>query len=187
MMVMTAKVNMKKVMMALAAVAAVILALILLLDGNKEAKPETSQTTGASQPSAGSNDSRVQFLKDYGWEVTPSPTESSQVKIPTESSPVFDRYNTLQKSQGYVLSQFAGKNVMRYVYRINNLPGATGDVYATLLVYKNEIIGGDVTDTSVGGKIRGFKMPQTTAPLTQPTTPAATAQHSSSESSAPAA
>ena len=39
MMVMTAKVNMKKVMMALAAVAAVILALILLLDGNKEAKP----------------------------------------------------------------------------------------------------------------------------------------------------
>ena len=90
MMVMTAKVNMKKVMMALAAVAAVILALILLLDGNKEAKPETSQTTGASQPSAGSNDSRVQFLKDYGWEVTPSPTESSQVKIPTESSPVFE-------------------------------------------------------------------------------------------------
>ena len=187
MMVMTAKVNMKKIMMALAAVAAGILALILLLGGNEEAKPETSQTTGASTPSVGSNDSRVQFLKNYGWEVTPSPTESSQVKIPTESSPVFDRYNTLQKSQGYDLSQFAGKNVMRYVYRINNLPGATGDVYATLLVYKNEIIGGDVTDTSVGGKIRGFKMPETTAPLTQPTAPAATAQQHSSESSAPGA
>ena len=79
MMVMTAKVNMKKIMMALAAVAAVILALILLLG---EAKPETSQTTGASAPSVGSNDSRVQFLKNYGWEVTPSPTESSQEEDP---------------------------------------------------------------------------------------------------------
>ena len=58
MMVMTAKVNMKKVMMALAAVAAVILALSLLLDGNKEAKPETSQTTGASQPATRASDAR---------------------------------------------------------------------------------------------------------------------------------
>lgn len=187
MMVMTAKVDMKKIMVALAAVAAVILALILLLGGDGGGEPEGSQTTGASAPAVGSNDSRVQFLSGYGWEVTSSPTESSQVKIPTESSPVFDRYNTLQKSQGYDLSQFAGKNVMRYVYRINNLPGATGDVYATLLVYKNEIIGGDVTDTSVGGKIRGFKMPENTAPVTQPTLPAATAQEQTTASSAPTA
>ena len=36
--------------------------------------------------------------------------ESSQVKIPKESSEVFDRYNTLQKGQGYDLSAFAGKS-----------------------------------------------------------------------------
>ncbi len=174
MMVMTAKVDMKKVMLALAAVAALVLALILLLGG----KNDTAQT-GA--PAVGSNDQRVKFLTDLGWDVTTSPIESSQVKIPDASSQVFDRYNALQKSQGYDLSQYAGKKVMRYVYKINNYPGATEPVYATLLVSKNEIIGGDITNTAADGRIQGFKPAQqpgasapteTTAPQTT-TVPAA--------------
>ena len=163
MMVMTAKVNLKKIMLILGAIAAVLLALILLLgDGNSD--------TPTAAPTVSGNDSRVQFLKNYGWEVSTSPAESSQVRIPQESSPVFDRYNTLQKGQGYDLSTYAGKNVMRYVYQINNYPGATAPVYATLLVHKNQVIGGDVTDTAAGGKIRGFKMPESTTPSTAATT-----------------
>ena len=99
-------------------------------------------------------------MKSFGWEVTTSPVESSQVKIPSEPSEVFARYNSLQKSQGYDLSAFAGKTVMRYVYRINNYPGATEPVYATVLVYKNQVIGGDVTDTAAKGVVRGFAMPK---------------------------
>ena len=62
---------------------------------------------------------------------------------------------------------------MRYVYKITNFPGATEPVYATLLVYKNQIIGGDITDTSAKGVIQGFKMqennsPVQTTPVTQP-------------------
>ena len=156
MMVMTAKVDFKKIMLALAAAAALILALILLLGGN-----ETTQTA-APAPSA--NDGRVKFLRDFGWDVTTSPTESGRVRIPEQPGEVFDRYNALQKGQGYDLSNYAGKTVMRYVYKINNYPGATEPVYATLLVYKNQIIGGDVTDTAAKGHIRGFKMPESTAP-----------------------
>lgn len=167
MMVMTAKVDMKKVMLALAAVAALVLSLILLLGGGGD----TAQT---SAPAASSNDDRVKFLTDFGWDVTTSPVESSQVKIPDQSSEVFDRYNALQKGQGYDLSKFAGKKVMRYVYKINNYPGATEPVYATLLVYKNEIIGGDVTDTAAKGKIRGFKMPEATASTPTTTAPSET-------------
>ena len=88
------------------------------------------------------------------------------MKIPKESSDVYDRYNALQKSQGYDLSQFAGKTVMRYVYQIQNYPGATEPVYATLLIYKNQVIGGDVTNTAPGGTVQGFRMPKDTA--TQP-------------------
>ncbi len=157
MMVMTAKVDFKKIMLALTAVAALILALILLVGG--EQQPTATQTAA---PTATSNDGRVKFLTDFGWDVTTSPVESGQVKIPEETSEVFDRYNRLQKGQGYDLSKYAGKNVMRYVYKINNYPGATEPVYATLLVYKNEIIGGDVTDTAAKGHIRGFKMPEAT-------------------------
>ena len=152
MFVMTAKVDMKKILLGLAAAAALIIALVMFFSGGDEATP-TANLTPAT------NDGRVKFLSDFGWDVTVSPTESGQVKIPESSSDVFNRYNALQKSQGYDLSQYAGKTVMRYVYKINNYPGATDPVYATLLVYKDQVIGGDVTDTSAKGVIRGFKMP----------------------------
>ena len=128
-----------------------ILTLILLFGGN-----DSTQTAASS---VSNNDGRVKFLTDMGWQVSTSPVESSQVKIPSEQTEVYSRYNSLQKSQGYDLSQYAGKTVMRYVYKINNYPDATEPVYATLLVYKNQVIGGDVTDTSAKGVVRTFKMP----------------------------
>ena len=166
MMVMTTKVDLKKIGILLAAVAAVILAIILLF-GGKESTP-----TGTSAVS--NNDARVKFLTDFGWQVSASPAESSQVKIPQEQGEVFSRYNALQKSQGYDLSQYAGKNVMRYVYKINNYPDATDPVYATVLVYKNQVIGGDITNTAAQGVSQGFKkqptpevtVPETTVPMT---------------------
>ena len=163
MMVMTAKVDFKKILLGLAAAAALLLTLILLFGGG--------DTTQTAAPALSGNDARVKFLTDFGWEVTTSPVESSQVKIPSETTEVFDRYNALQKSQGYDLSQYAGKKVMRYVYKVGNYPGATEPVYATLLVYKNQVIGGDVTDTAAKGQIRPFKMPEnTTSAPTQATT-----------------
>lgn len=164
-MVMTAKVDMKKILIGLAAAAGIIIALILLLGGG-----ESSTATGA--PAISDNDARVKFLTDLGWQVSTSPTESSQVRIPTEQSELYTRYNALQKSQGYDLTQYAGKTVMRYVYKVNNFPGATDPVYATLLVYKNQIIGGDITNTAPKGIIQGLKKQNTDNPgdATQPST-----------------
>ena len=152
MLVMTAKVDKKKIAIILAGIIVAIAALILLLG------PGDSTPTSAAV-SVSNNDDRVKFLSGFGWDVTTSPVESSQVRIPEKSSEVFDRYNALQKSQGYDLSAYAGQTVMRYVYKINNYPGATEPVYATLLISKNQVIGGDVTDTAAKGVVRGFKMP----------------------------
>ena len=162
MLVMTAKVDKKKIIMILAAVLVAVVGLVMLLGGGK-----SSPTVSAG---VANNDARVAFLKSFGWDVTTSPVESGQVRIPEDTNGVFDRYNALQKSQGYDLSKFAGKTVMRYVYKVNNYPGAKEPVYATLLVYKNQVIGGDVTDTSAKGTIRGFKMPQE-SPKVEATTP----------------
>lgn len=150
MMMMTAKVDIKKLLIILGIVAAVILGIIAIFGGG---------STETAAP-VSDNDARVKFLKDAGWEVSTSPTQSSQVKIPEEPSDVFSRYNALQKSQGYDLEQYAGKTVMRYVYKVNNYPDATDPVYATVLVYKGQIIGGDVTNTSPGGKIHSFQKPE---------------------------
>lgn len=151
MLVMTAKVDKTKIFFILAGIAVAIIGLILLLGGGKDTVTTASVT---------SNDDRVQFLSNYGWEITTSPVESCQVRIPADSSEVFDRYNTLQKSMGYDLSDYAGTTVMRYVYEVKNYPGATEPVYATLLISKNQVIGGDVTDTAAKGAIRSFTMPK---------------------------
>ena len=164
MFVMTAKVDKKKIAIVVAAIVVVIAALVLLLSGGESA-PTSAPTNVVN------NDDRVNFLTGFGWEVTTSPVESNQVRIPDKTSEVFERYNALQKSQGYDLSNYAGTTVMRYVYKINNYPGATEPVYATLLICKNQIIGGDITDTSAKGVIRGFKMPGSSVPgTTVPTT-----------------
>ncbi len=152
MFVMTTKVNKKKIAVILGAVAAFIAVLVLLLSGRQ------SVSTGADL-SISSNDDRIRFLASFGWEVVTSPAETSQVRIPAESSAVFDRYNALQKAMGYDLAPYAGKTVMRYVYTIKNYPGATEPVYATILIANNQVIGGDITDTAATGKIQGFALP----------------------------
>lgn len=151
MLVMTAKVDKKKIAIILGAIVLAVIGLVALL-GRGDSVP-----TGSI--SVASNEDRVNFLSSFGWEVTNSPVESSQVRIPENRTEVFDRYNALQKSQGYDLSTHAGDTVMRYVYQINNYPGATEPVYATILISKNQVIGGDITDTAARGVIRGFKMP----------------------------
>ena len=151
MMFMTARVDLKKILIILGILAGLIAGALWLLDSGEDVS-----TAG---PSVATNEGRVEFLKSFGWEVAPSPVESSQVKIPKESTEIFDRYNNLQKSQGYDLTRYAGKHVMRFVYKVTNYPGATEPVYATLLIYKNQVIGGDITDTAAKGQIRGFKMP----------------------------
>ena len=166
MMVMTAKVDFKKIAVILAAAVGIILALILLLGGGGDTEPAAAATVS-------NNDARVKFLKELGWEVSASPVESGQVKIPEVQSELYSRYNALQKSQGYDLSQYAGKTVMRYVYKVNNYPNATEPVYATLLIHKNQVIGGDITDTAARGMIRGLRT-QTPGTATTPTLPSVT-------------
>ncbi len=149
MLILTTKVDKPKLTLAAIAVIAAILLLLALTGGD-------SAPAAAMDRAADTNDARVKFLTDLGWEITASPTESAEVRIPTKSDEVFDRYNELQKSQGYDLSKYAGKKVMRYVYQVENFPGAKEPVYATVLVYKDKIIGGDITDTTPGGKVQGF-------------------------------
>ncbi len=151
MLVMTAKVDKKKIAIILAGIVAIIAALVLLFGGGDSSTPTVSTVS--------SNDDRVQFLASHGWEVVTSPVQTSQVRIPAEANEVFQRYNALQKSMGYDLSEFAGKTVMRYVYTVKNYPGATEPVYATILISNNQVIGGDVTDTAATGVIRGFEKP----------------------------
>ena len=51
------------------------------------------------------NDDRLAFLSQFGWEVEPTPEEQN-VTIPGEFDRVFVSYNELQKQQGLDLSKY---------------------------------------------------------------------------------
>jgi hypothetical protein len=101
-----------------------------------------------------SNDDRINFLKQFGWETDPEPTETVKATLPTSFDKIFIGYNELQKQQGLDLSKYKGKSVTRYTYKINNFNGYDGTVYANVIVYRGKVVGGDVCS----GDLNGFVM-----------------------------
>ena len=153
MFVITTKVSKTKI----AAAVTVLIALVVLAAIAYAAKSDPPEQEA---PSAETNDGRIAFLARYGWNVNAEPVQTMPVTIPDRDSEAFSRYNALQKSQGFDLTALAGKKAVRYVYEILNYPDATQPVYATIFVYDGKVVGGDVTDSSPGGKMHGFKLPQ---------------------------
>ena len=103
------------------------------------------------------NENRLSFLGQFGWEAKKEPVNSVETTIPSEFDSVFSGYNEIQKKQGLDLSDYKGKKVMKYTYEITNYPGYDGRVYANILVYRNRVIGGDICSAEITGFIHGFE------------------------------
>lgn len=151
MFVITTKVSKTKI----AAVATLVIAAIVLAAIVAAAKNGKTETL--DQRNGETNEERAAFLSECGWQVNAEPVQTQSVKIPAEDSEVFRRYNELQQSQGFDLTEYAGKTALRYVYEVLNYPEADGPVYATVFVLDGKIIGGDVTDTGANGKMQGLR------------------------------
>lgn len=168
MVIMTAKLSKRKrIAIVLLLVLAVIVACVCIgraSNGETETPPQTGEET--QMAAIKTNEDRVAFLKSFGWEISTEPVQTQQVRVPTDPSEVFLRYNELQKSQGYDLMALAGKTLGRYVYEVLNYPDANGGgtYYATLLVYDNAVVGGDVCSSAKGGVMQGLKMPEASKP-----------------------
>ena len=105
------------------------------------------------------NDDRIEFLRQFGWEVSSEAVEGEQVTIPSDFDKVFAGYNEIQRRQGLDLSKYKGKTMMRYTYDVKNYKGYEGRVQVNLLVYKGKVVGGDVCSADVNGFIHGFEAP----------------------------
>lgn len=156
MVVMTAKLSKGKLVAILMIVVVIVALLVSLCTGAKKSG-ETAEATVRS------NDERVSYLKSLGWEVDPDPVETQEVRVPEELPEVLVRYNELQKSQGYDLRAYGGKTLKRFVYEIENYPDPADSYFATLLVYQDQIVGGDVSSSSRGGRMQGLDFPKQAA------------------------
>ncbi len=102
------------------------------------------------------NEERIALIKSFGWEVEGTPAEEAKVTIPAEFDRVMENYNKIQLQQGFDLSKYRNRDMMRYTYRITNYPDYEGTVYCNLLIYKNRVVAADICSSDVNGFIAGL-------------------------------
>lgn len=102
------------------------------------------------------NEKRVAFIKSFGYEINEQGYETETVIIPDKFDAVYTKYNDIQRAQGLNLKNYKGKTVTRYTYYVTNYPNYDGKVAFTMLVYRGDIIGGDVAGLDGAGFVHGF-------------------------------
>lgn len=105
------------------------------------------------------NLSRIEFLSSFGWKVNTEPIEISEITIPQDFNSVYQNYNQIQKEQGFNLEKYKGKLCKHFTYKVLNYKDQDF-VNANLIVYKNKIIGGDISSVELSGFMHGFKSPE---------------------------
>ncbi|WHH56890.1 DUF4830 domain-containing protein [Petroclostridium sp. X23] len=99
-----------------------------------------------------SNEDRINFLKQFGWEVEEKPIEIMEVQIPEKFGSVYTNYNKIQQEIGLDLEVYKGKRVKRYTYKVINHPVYNNDdVRANMLIYKDSVVAGDIMTTAIDG------------------------------------
>lgn len=156
MFVFTAKLDRKKAVAFVVALALLLVGIILLVslrDGRKAAKHE-----GVTVPLTVSNaEEAAAYLNSLGWQVEAEPLEVKELVIPRSFTGVYADYAQLQVSQGYPISEYGGMRATRYTFRVLNYPTGEANIVADLVVCGQTVIAGDIQSTASDGFMVGLK------------------------------
>jgi len=137
MLIWTAKFSRKKAVVTIIAFG-LVMALLVVLTGRLSAEE------GSAQIKLLSNEDRVAYLEDLGWQIQPEPLETLQFILPEALEEPYLSYNTLQMAQGFDLSACCGKQISRYTYAVTNYPGRPTGVQANLYLCEEQPVAGDI-------------------------------------------
>ena len=104
-------------------------------------------------------DDRQAFLKQFGYEIKATAIETKEVTIPEKFDSVYEKYNDVQRGQGLNLTKYKGKTATKYTYEVTNYDSYKGTVLATMIVYNDKVIAGDVCAADGTGFMHGFEKP----------------------------
>lgn len=134
--------------------ATLALLITLVMIGRTDAVPVSVGGVEVSYGGMRNNEDRVEFIERLGVLVKDEPVTEERFSAPDSFDRITGGYNEIQKAQGLDLTKYVGKRITHYVYEVENYD-YDGKVYVNLLVYKNRIIGCDIS--SADGK--GFVSP----------------------------
>lgn len=89
---------------------------------------------------------RMEFLSYYKISVNETAVSVKETRLPQEVSGGFEEYNTITLKGGFDLTDFCGKTVTVYSYKMISSPEKTVD----LIICDNKIIAGNITDNLKG-------------------------------------
>jgi len=151
--VFTAKFDKRKAIIIILALAVLLCAIILIAGSLSR---NSSKSVKSSLGNLRTNEDRVDFLKELGWEVNETPVETQEIVIPREFKGVYEDYAKLQREQGFTLDKYGGMKAVRYTYKILNYPGDPGNVVADMIIYGSTLIAGDIQSTALDGFMIGL-------------------------------
>lgn len=109
-----------------------------------------SLSLGGVSPRGDSREARVTFLNSLGYSVLSKSETHKTITLPFEFDHVYDSYNQLQKTADFDLSSFRGCEADMYTYNLTEFE-TLKEASVSLIVYRNKIIGGDVSSLEKGG------------------------------------
>lgn len=92
-----------------------------------------------------------EFLSSLGWECEINTLTEQSTVLPEQFDDTFIAYNAIQLKQSCDLTRYAGKKVTVYTVKILNYSDTTETVYATVMVYRGRVIGGDIHAAAMDG------------------------------------
>lgn len=112
--------------------------------------------TMATPAAADTDEARRACLQALGYELADTPAQVREILLPAEFDEAFTAYNALQQECGNDLTPYRGERVKCWTYTVTNYPGEDA-VVANLYVYKDTVVGGDVSSTAQEGFSHGLK------------------------------
>jgi len=91
------------------------------------------------------------FLAEMGWKCDSENVQTQHSVLPSQFDHVFTSYNELQLQQNCDLSKFMGEEITVYTVPIKNYGDLSQSVYATIIVHKDKVIGGDIHSAELNG------------------------------------
>lgn len=139
---------------AILALTLAVLVSLLAVGGRSAVYASAAGAEGYDFSGIREEEDRIAFLRQFGIEVKEGSVEEESFTMPENFDRVMMGYNEIQKMQGLDISKYQKKKVTRYTYEVSNAPEDAGTLYVTLLVYRNRVIGADVSTADPEGCVK---------------------------------
>lgn len=156
MIVIAAKVSVRKILACVLAAGTVLTGAAVLLPADAQPAAAASENMRLDVKLR-TNEQRVALLRDCGWEVIEEPRGEREVQIPEEFDEVYESYNQIQLAQGSTsLPAAAGVRRSTPTRSQTTRSGEQG-VTANLLVRRGKLIAADVSSPQADGFVHGLR------------------------------